>query len=205
MGIMDRRKANDAASNLPNNTNTDNIPLAIHLIMLSVLFIIRFVFLIINQFFSKVSIYKTIILYSFRLQNASLIKYLLKENYTRGFIMFDFGLRIRQLREQHKMSQEQLGRIVGRSKSVISSYENNIKVPPLEILTQIAVVFHVSLDYLVGIDKADMLSLSGLSKNQKYSLRLLIDDFKDPSPSFDGLSPRQQEILNLLMCEFSKK
>lgn len=119
--------------------------------------------------------------------------------------MFDFGLRIRQLREQHKMSQEQLGRIVGRSKSVISSYENNIKVPPLEILTQIAVVFHVSLDYLVGIDKADMLSLSGLSKNQKYSLRLLIDDFKDPSPSFDGLSPRQQEILNLLMCEFSKK
>jgi len=42
--------------------------------------------------------------------------------------MFDFGLRIRELREQHKMSQEQLGRKVERSKSVISSYENNIKV-----------------------------------------------------------------------------
>ena len=43
--------------------------------------------------------------------------------------MFDFGLRIRQLRERNKMSQEELGRRVGRSKSVISSYENNIKIP----------------------------------------------------------------------------
>ena len=70
--------------------------------------------------------------------------------------MFDFGLRIKELREQHKMSQEQLGRRIDRSKSVISSYENNIKIPPLDILTKIAVIFNVSLDYLVGIDKNEI-------------------------------------------------
>ena len=80
--------------------------------------------------------------------------------------MFDFGLRIRERREQHKMSQEQLGRKVERSKSVISSYENNIKVPPLDVFTQIAVVFNVSLDYLVGIDKNEMVSVAGLSDAQ---------------------------------------
>ena len=73
--------------------------------------------------------------------------------------MFDFGLRLRELREKHKLSQEQLGRRVDRSKSVISSYENNLKMPPLSILTDFAVIFNVSLDYLVGIDKNGIIEM----------------------------------------------
>lgn len=119
--------------------------------------------------------------------------------------MFDFGLRIRELREQHKLSQEQLGKKVDRSKSVISSYENNIKVPPLNVLTQMAVVFNVSLDYLVGIDKEEMVSVNGLSKEQKDLVQTIVFELKDACNSIDGLSERQQEILNGLMKEFSKK
>ena len=119
--------------------------------------------------------------------------------------MFDFGYRIKELREQHKMSQEQLGRKIDRSKSVISSYENNIKIPPLDILTKIAVIFNVSLDYLVGIDKTEMLSVDGLSVQQKELLRTIVFEFKDNAKTVDGLSERQQEILNGLMKEFSKK
>lgn len=119
--------------------------------------------------------------------------------------MFDFGLRIRELREQHKLSQEQLGKKVERSKSVISSYENNIKVPPLNVLTQMAVVFNVSLDYLVGIDKEEMVSVNGLSEAQKALVQTIVFELKDDCNSIDGLSERQQEILNGLMKEFSKK
>ena len=119
--------------------------------------------------------------------------------------MFDFGLRIKELREQHKMSQEQLGRRIDRSKSVISSYENNIKIPPLDILTKIAVIFNVSLDYLVGIDKTEMVSIDGLSAQQKELLQTIVFEFKDKAKAADGLSERQQKILNGLMKEFSKK
>ena len=119
--------------------------------------------------------------------------------------MFDFGLRIKELREQHKMSQEQLGRRIDRSKSVISSYENNIKIPPLDILTKIAVIFNVSLDYLVGIDKNEMISVAGLSDTQKDILQTIVFEFKDTTKYGDGLTERQQEILNGLMKEFSKK
>jgi len=119
--------------------------------------------------------------------------------------MFDFGLRIKELREQHKMSQEQLGRRIDRSKSVISSYENNIKIPPLDILTKIAVIFNVSLDYLVGIDKTEMVSIDGLTEQQKQLLQTIVFEFKDKAKAADGLSERQQEILNGLMKEFSKK
>lgn len=103
------------------------------------------------------------------------------------------------------MSQEQLGRKVERSKSVISSYENNIKVPPLSILTQMAVIFNVSLDYLVGIDKNEMISVGGLSDGQKQLLQMIIAEFKTTRRKFEGLSVHQQEILTALLREFSKE
>ena len=122
-----------------------------------------------------------------------------------GETVFDFGLRLRELREKHKLSQEQLGRRVDRSKSVISSYENNLKMPPLAILTEFAVIFNVSLDYLVGIDKTEMISIEGLTEQQKNLLQTLVFEFKDKGKCVDGLTERQQEILNGLMKEFSKK
>ena len=42
--------------------------------------------------------------------------------------MFDFGNHLRMLRERYGISQEELGRRVGRAGSVISNYENNIKI-----------------------------------------------------------------------------
>ncbi|MBQ8215772.1 MAG: helix-turn-helix transcriptional regulator [Clostridia bacterium] len=119
--------------------------------------------------------------------------------------MFDFGLRLRELREKQKLSQEQLGRRIGRSKSVISSYENNLKLPPLGILIEFAHLFNVSLDYLVGIDKNEMVSVGGLSPEQRALIDLLVFEFGDRQSKAAGLSARQQEILNGLMKEFSKK
>ncbi len=119
--------------------------------------------------------------------------------------LFDFGMRIRELREKRKLSQAELGRKIGRSKSVVCSYENNMKMPPLGVLMDLAAVFHVSLDHLVGIDKHQMVSIEGMTEPQKALMELLVVEFKDPAPRMDGLSPRQQEILSGLMKEFSKK
>ncbi|MBP3377879.1 MAG: helix-turn-helix transcriptional regulator, partial [Clostridia bacterium] len=86
-------------------------------------------------------------------------------------MMFDFGIRLRELRELHNLTQDQLGRKIGRSKSVISSYENNVKIPPLDILTELAVIYNVSLDYLVGIDKSEMISVEALKDSRKELLK----------------------------------
>lgn len=118
--------------------------------------------------------------------------------------MFDFGLRIRELRRKHHMSQEELGRRVERSKSVISSYENNLKIPPLDILTEMARIFHVSLDYLVGIDKAEMISVQDLTVQQKKLVQMIVSELHENVHAPDGLTQRQQEIFGGLMNEFSK-
>lgn len=119
--------------------------------------------------------------------------------------MFDFGLRIKELRQKRGMSQEALGRRINRSKSVICSYENNLKIPPLDVLTDIAAVFNVSLDYLVGIDKNQMVSVEGLSNTQRALIETILFEFHDKSSKASGLTQRQQEILGGLMQEFSKK
>ena len=84
-----------------------------------------------------------------------------------GEELFDFGLRLQQLRMDHNLSLADLGKKINRCKSVICGYENNYKTPPLDVLVQLAVIFNVSLDYLVGIDKKEMVSVDGLNDGQK--------------------------------------
>ncbi len=119
--------------------------------------------------------------------------------------MFDFGLRIQQLRLSHNLSQEALGKKLNRSKSLICAYENNTATPPLDILIQLSNIFNVSLDYLVGLDKNEMVSVVGLSKAQKELVFALVNELKTQSKNYAGLTDRQQDILNRVMIEFCKK
>jgi len=119
--------------------------------------------------------------------------------------MFDFGMRIQQLRMARNMSQEALGKRLERSKSVICGYENNLRIPPLDVLTKLAVIFNVSLDYLVGIDKNEMVSVEGLSNEQKKIIYDMVSEFKRPYISTPSLSDSQQAILNQVLVEFNRK
>lgn len=60
------------------------------------------------------------------------------------------GYRLRELRKENKMSQEDLGKLLGITKVSVSGYENGTRVPSLDILNGILDVFGVSADYLLG-------------------------------------------------------
>jgi len=62
-----------------------------------------------------------------------------------------FGVRLKKLRIQHKLTQEQLGEIVGFSGKTIYNWESTDKAPnDLNALVVLADFFKVSLDYLLG-------------------------------------------------------
>ncbi len=119
--------------------------------------------------------------------------------------MFDFGLRIQQLRISHNFSQSALARKLNKSKSLVWAYENNTATPPLEVLLQLTTIFNVSLDYLVGIDKNEMVSVSELTDSQKELVYLLVDELKTERKNYVGLADKQQDVLNRIMVEFYKK
>ena len=60
------------------------------------------------------------------------------------------GYRLRELRKENKMSQEDLGNLLGVSKVSVSGYENGTRVPSLDILNGILDIFGISADYLLG-------------------------------------------------------
>lgn len=90
---------------------------------------------------------------------------------------FDFGLRIRQLREERGWSQKELGQRIGVSKQPVFSYEANVQMPPLERAKRIAEIFGVSLDYLVGWESDPSLRLHNLTDRQREALFRFIEAF----------------------------
>ncbi|WP_346962117.1 helix-turn-helix transcriptional regulator [Clostridium sp.] len=59
-----------------------------------------------------------------------------------------FGDRLKELREDKNLNQDELANMVCLTRSAISSYETNTNVPSLEIAIKLADIFEVSLDYL---------------------------------------------------------
>lgn len=63
-----------------------------------------------------------------------------------------FGNRLKQLREERELKQEELGKILNVSRQSISNYENGLRFPNDEkFLIKLANFFDVSLDYLLGL------------------------------------------------------
>jgi Predicted transcription factor, homolog of eukaryotic MBF1 len=92
--------------------------------------------------------------------------------------MFDFGLTLKRLREERGYSQAQLSRKLNVSKSSVSKYESNQSMPSVETLTRLALIYGVSLDYLVGIEKNKTISVEGLTNRQLDILNTLLAEFR---------------------------
>ena len=84
--------------------------------------------------------------------------------------MVGFGDRLKALRLGHHFTQAQLAARLNLTKSVISAYETDLRMPSYDVLVSIARIFKVSTDYLLGIESHEKLDLSGLTEAQKISL-----------------------------------
>ena len=60
--------------------------------------------------------------------------------------------RIRSLRVSHNLSQVELAKKLNVSKQSVSNWENDNILPSIEMLVEIAKLFSVSTDYLLGLD-----------------------------------------------------
>ncbi|SFP20091.1 DNA-binding transcriptional regulator, XRE-family HTH domain [Oscillibacter sp. PC13] len=59
--------------------------------------------------------------------------------------------RVRQLRKEEHLSQQQLGEILGLTHKSISMIESGSRSTTIDKLVILAEYFHVSTDYLLGI------------------------------------------------------
>lgn len=92
--------------------------------------------------------------------------------------MVDFGNTLKTLRLQNNMTQAQLAHKLGVTKSVVSAYENSLRMPSYDILISISKVFKVTTDYLLGLENKREIDLSGLTEAEITALLNLIKAMK---------------------------
>ena len=67
--------------------------------------------------------------------------------------MEGLGKKIKEFRLEKGLSQPQLAKLVGVSSGMISIWENDVNEPKASYIKALAVVFEVSADDLLGIEK----------------------------------------------------
>lgn len=88
---------------------------------------------------------------------------------------FDFGRRLQALRKKKKLSQQQVAERIHVSKASVSGYENNLTVPSVDVLVQLALLYGVSTDYLTGLENRRMVNLDGFTETQQKLVMGILD------------------------------
>ena len=89
-----------------------------------------------------------------------------------------FWFEIKTLRKQAGLTQQQLAAQLGITKSVVSFYELQARSLSPEVLAKLAVIFHMSADYLLGLDNRETIDVSGLAEKDISTLRALAESLR---------------------------
>lgn len=86
--------------------------------------------------------------------------------------------RIKSLREQNGITQAALARKLNVTRSSVNAWEMGIAVPSTAILIEIAQLFHVSTDFLLGLQDTATLDVSELNDSEILLLEKLASYFR---------------------------
>lgn len=125
--------------------------------------------------------------------------------------------RIKELRLENKMKQTEVAEVLGLSISAYCNYEYGQREPGAATIIKLAQLYHVSADYLLGInepppeEKTRIILASNSPRRKELLGQMGIADFKVSAPNVDelveeGLSPaRIVEELSLRKARAAKK
>ena len=92
--------------------------------------------------------------------------------------MVNFVEKIKSLRKQRNLTQKQLADLADVAISVISAYESGNRYPSYEVLINLSHIFHVSIDYLLGISTIKSIDVTGLNDNEIDVIMQMVEILK---------------------------
>ncbi|MCI5941475.1 MAG: helix-turn-helix domain-containing protein [Ligilactobacillus animalis] len=106
------------------------------------------------------------------------------------------GSRIKDLRKSKKMSQSDLGKMIGVSQTTVTAWETGRAEPASAYISKLADFFNVSADYLLGRPEKK----TDTTKSDK------IEDMLDSAMTFDGkpLSNNDRNVIRGMIEAYLK-
>lgn len=97
------------------------------------------------------------------------------------------GKKLLTLRKEFKMTQDDVAKILGMSRTSFSKYENGNINPPLQVLRKLAKIYNVGLEYLI-FDEKTIIRVNDSSEENDNSTEL-------PLSRITELRPIEKEII----------
>lgn len=111
-----------------------------------------------------------------------------------------FGDNLRVLRAQKKISQKEIGELIGVTSQAISRWENNETQPDNEALLKLAKYFNVTTDYLLGATNENL-------KNDKSNFDNELDEalFSKAKDLTEEEKKAVLSVINAIKKEFDEE
>lgn len=93
--------------------------------------------------------------------------------------VYDFGIRLKQLRVKKGLSQAKVAEKLNVTKNTISSYERNIINPKLEVLIELAVLYDSSVDYILGLTNRTYIYIDDCTPEQQRLIENVVKSIKN--------------------------
>ncbi|MGM9937394.1 MAG: helix-turn-helix domain-containing protein [Candidatus Ornithomonoglobus sp.] len=93
--------------------------------------------------------------------------------------MFDFSERLKGLRNNMGITQSDLAKKLSLTRASVNAWEMGLSVPSTPVIVELAMLFHVSTDYLLGLDNNITISTDFLTEKEIAVIMNMIDCLKD--------------------------
>lgn len=87
--------------------------------------------------------------------------------------------RIRALREARGWTQAELARRLNITRNGVNSWEQGLSMPSPTCLVDLAKLFSVSTDYLLGVERLEMVNVTGLDEKDVAMLAQLAERLRE--------------------------
>lgn len=88
--------------------------------------------------------------------------------------MVEIGTKLKTLRTENGLTQTQVAQRLGVVVSAVSSYESGVRFPSYPVLIKLARLYHVTTDYLLGVERKELLDLSDLPEDDKAVVKATV-------------------------------
>lgn len=92
--------------------------------------------------------------------------------------------RIKALREQQNMTQAELSRQLGITRSSVNAWELGISIPSTQYIVELSSIFHVSTDYLLGVGATASVNVTGLTEEDIQVVQKLVYHLRNKNLNF---------------------
>lgn len=93
-------------------------------------------------------------------------------------MMIKIAERIKMLREATKLTQAELAKQLSITRSSVNAWEMGISIPSTQFLIEMALLFNVSTDYLLGMKNNQQFDLSDLTDDEMKIIYDIANHFR---------------------------